>query len=283
MENIKCNICGGNVDIDEKLMISTCRHCGTQQPLSDEMKERIRYKQKEIKEQAEEKSQAEEMSRLKKIVFISVPIIIICILIISLSIKIYYAECQYNKAINLVNDKNYLTAADIFIDLEGYKDSKTKMRECKYLQAIEYLNAKQYRDAVLLLYELGDYKDSKEILEQYKFFDLKIGDIVKFGSYEQDNNISNGAGVIAWRVLAVEDGKALLLSDMLLDYMDYSDNQTDVTWEISYIRKWLDNDFINSAFSSEEQNRIISVKLKTEDNEKYRTIGGNDTIDKIFL
>ena len=55
----------------------------------------------------------------------------------------------------------------------------------------------------------------------------------------------------------------------------------DVTWEKSDLRNWLNNDFINSAFSSEEQSRIVETQNTNPDNNG--TKGGSDTRDKVFL
>ena len=57
---------------------------------------------------------------------------------------------------------------------------------------------------------------------------------------------------------------------------------TVVTWEDCDLRKWLNNDFIKSAFSEEEVKRIKFSELKNEDNHEYGTKGGNDTKDRIF-
>lgn len=46
---------------------------------------------------------------------------------------------------------------------------------------------------------------------------------------------------------------------------------TDVTWETSTLRTWLNNDFYNAAFSADEKGVIIEQTLKNEDNEEYKT------------
>lgn len=46
---------------------------------------------------------------------------------------------------------------------------------------------------------------------------------------------------------------------------------TDVTWETSTLRTWLNNDFYNAAFSADEKGVIIEQSLKNEDNEAYKT------------
>lgn len=49
------------------------------------------------------------------------------------------------------------------------------------------------------------------------------------------------------------------------------------------MRKWLNSAFINSAFNSQEQGKILRKRIKNFNNTKYGTRGGPDTEDKIFL
>lgn len=42
--------------------------------------------------------------------------------------------------------------------------------------------------------------------------ETRVGDTVMFGQYEQDGNLDNGSEPIAWQVLDVQGGKALLMS-----------------------------------------------------------------------
>lgn len=93
---------------------------------------------------------------------------------------------------------------------------------------------------------------------------------------------------IKWRVLDVSGGKALLLSDKVLDNQNYHVPGTDTTWENCTIRTWLNNtstskSFRESAFSAEEQGAIQQTSLVNEDNSQYDTDGGNNTKDYIFL
>ncbi|MCI6858023.1 MAG: DUF6273 domain-containing protein [Eubacterium sp.] len=101
---------------------------------------------------------------------------------------------------------------------------------------------------------------------------------------------------IKWRIINVSGNKSLLLSDKALDDQRYNTELTDVTWETSTIRSWMNgygssenaqginyNNFINNAFTSEEQNAIFATNVVNEDNINYGTKGGNITNDKIFL
>ncbi len=119
------------------------------------------------------------------------------------------------------------------------------------------------------------------------FSKAKTGDIVVFGSHEQDNNTKNGKEPIEWIVLS-NDGKELfVLSKYALGCQPYNTNFTDITWEECSLRKWLNNDFYNSAFSASDKNLIKTTKIKNNDNPVYGTEygskGGNDTKDNVFL
>ncbi len=113
--------------------------------------------------------------------------------------------------------------------------------------------------------------------------DVKVGKTVDFGQYEQENNMANGKEAIVWRVLAVKDEKALLLTDKLLDVKPYNIENKDITWETSTLRKWLNEDFLNNAFTAGEQAAIAATTLLNKDNDDDWTDGGNNTNDKVFL
>ncbi|MBR6090156.1 MAG: hypothetical protein IKP86_09505, partial [Anaerolineaceae bacterium] len=108
-----------------------------------------------------------------------------------------------------------------------------------------------------------------------------IGDTFSFGRYEQDSR--SGADLIEWQVLAIEDGRALVISRYALEPMRYNRQYENTTWETSSLRKWLNGEFYNSAFSADEKSCISETAVSNPDNQKYGTGGGNDTQDKIFL
>lgn len=120
---------------------------------------------------------------------------------------------------------------------------------------------------------------------------VSVGDNIIFGHYEQDNNIDNGSESIEWIVLDVQDGKALLLSKYGLETKEYNTGDYEITWERSTLRSWLNNDFINNAFSPEEQSAIIVTEVDNSDAQGFdwstvggsKTTGGNNTHDQIFL
>ena len=96
-----------------------------------------------------------------------------------------------------------------------------------------------------------------------------------FGSY-------NGQPIV-WRVLDIDDEneKALLVTKDIVALMAFAEGTE--TWEDSLVRQWLNNDFINEAFTDEEAAIILSTDITIAPNAEYGTSGGNSTTDKVFL
>lgn len=108
----------------------------------------------------------------------------------------------------------------------------------------------------------------------------KVGNIVSFGSYEQDNDTDNGTEAIKWKVIAVEDGKALLLSQDILDGRSYEDSSDYVTWETSDLREWMNSEFYDDAFSKDEKSHIQTTTLSNEEGTPFTV---SDTEDQVFI
>ena len=112
---------------------------------------------------------------------------------------------------------------------------------------------------------------------------LTVGDYITFGTYEQDNDSANGKEPIEWLVLDVQGDRAFLISRYGLDYQKYYQEYANITWEYSSLRKWLNREFLEDAFSPEEKNNILSTPVPADDNPDYDTDPGNETTDKVFI
>ena len=112
--------------------------------------------------------------------------------------------------------------------------------------------------------------------KQYKpLSSVYVGGSVYFGSYEQDNDSSNGKEQIEWTVLAKDGNYLLLISKYCLDCRPFhSVPYENVTWEDCSLRSWLNGTFYYNAFDKNEQQRIYSSDL-------YNPEG--NTTDKVFL
>ncbi|MBQ7065617.1 MAG: bacterial Ig-like domain-containing protein, partial [Lachnospiraceae bacterium] len=88
---------------------------------------------------------------------------------------------------------------------------------------------------------------------------------------------------IKWRVLQNNGSTLFVVADKGLDRKVYNYWDESITWENCTIRKWLNNSFYNTAFSSNEQNAIVTQNVVNDDNPQYGTEGGNNTTDKVYL
>ena len=109
---------------------------------------------------------------------------------------------------------------------------------------------------------------------------VRKGNKYQFGQYPQGAN--GDVQPIEWRVLAVENGMALLITDKLIDYVKYFPAIANITWRTCTLRNWMNNDFLDEAFSLSEQEKIMTVTNPNPNNPKYGTIGCKPTQDKIF-
>lgn len=130
-------------------------------------------------------------------------------------------------------------------------------------------------------------------------------DCVYFGNYPQSDVTGNTSEPIKWRVLSVTGNDVFLVADKNLEVNQYHDTylppykaEPYVLWEECTLRSWLNgygssanyskkdyttDNFMDRAFSSAEQQAILTTNLSNQDNPAYGTEGGNNTSDKIFL
>ena len=117
---------------------------------------------------------------------------------------------------------------------------------------------------------------------------LSVGQIITFGHYEQDGNLSNGKEPIEWIVLEDNGDTLVLMSKDIIESKtldDYSDGQTDYIWADSSLRKWLNNEFLKTAFSDTE---ISCIKQRTWEYDESpestsEDSSGKDVTDKVSI
>lgn len=232
----------------------------------------------EAKEAARQVAVEKAKKTAKKVAIIAAPIVCACIAFVIVLTTVIIPKQKCNKALDMIESGDYEAGYAILEEL-GENEA---IQSNKYDRAIKLIDSGDYQTAYTLLQNLS-YKDSAEKLQSIKPLLLakaNPGDTVLFGEYEQDKDISNGKEDIAWLVLEVKDGKALVVSKYALDCKQYNTSNTDVTWETCTLRKWLNNDFINAAFSSYEKAMIPTVTVSAD---KNSTNPGNATQDQVFL
>lgn len=229
-------------------------------------------KDKRLQKEADERRRAEEQAnaaaaesakkakKARKTAAIVAAAICGCAVVAVLLYKIVIPSYKLNQADKLAASGNY-EAAFMLLDELNYKNSEEK-RE-RILQTTK-------REDVGLYYKL-------------LFNETNVNDTLSFGSYEQDGNASNGKENIEWILLTKENEKALLISRYALDCQPYTTKWEEITWEACTLRKWLNNEFFNAAFSDEEKSMIITAAVAADMNPKNGTKPGADTKDKVFL
>jgi len=126
---------------------------------------------------------------------------------------------------------------------------------------------------------------SKEKKKTPFYREVKEGDVITFGRYEQDNNLKNGPEDLEWIVLESSDSadSLVLLSKYCIDAQPLNSNGGEYYWADSSLRKWLNEDFYNTAFDEKDKEWIQRVRLENPDEIVLKAPGGRNTVDQVFL
>lgn len=102
------------------------------------------------------------------------------------------------------------------------------------------------------------------------------GEVIQFGK-----TVDEGSESISWVVLECEDGKALLLSEEVVAYCEFhKKTNTGIEWHESDVCTWLNTEFYEEVFATEEKEKILSTKVQTK---KYGSNSADSVENKVFL
>ena len=219
-------------------------------------------------------------------------------------------KTAYEEAEGLLAKGDYAGAVHVFAQLRDYKDAAAREKEIqeqRYEEADKLADDEEFEGAIAIFEELGNYSDAKQRVadveeaqkdkikllcanqryaEALHFQNLQVGDVIKFGEYEQDNNLENGKEAIDWIVLDVKDNQAFLISKQCLEVMQFAVQEGPglIFWEESDVYRWLNSDFLNSAFSENLQDCIIQVPLISagKDSNGHAEVG-KESLNYIFV
>ena len=105
--------------------------------------------------------------------------------------------------------------------------------------------------------------------------DLEIGDVIYYGSYLQSTSEPEP---IQWRMVDKDGGFGLFVAEYILDCHAFNDENKDTSYADSDLRKWLNDDFIKTAFDREHRKFIRPEAVFDHDNKDRE-----DNKDKIFV
>ena len=206
-------------------------------------------------EEKDERSEAEHRKKKRKTTLaIVLPVLAVLLALAVLLPLVILPGIRNAKATALHSVGEYEEATPAFETPDGYRDSAAPAQTADEPQEIAGIR------------------------------EAKVGDFVTFGTYEQDNDASNGKERIEWLVLEKDGDSVLLISRYALDCRPYHDALEGMTWEECSLRAWLNEVFLNDAFSADEQSRILNTRVSADRNPSYTTTPtGNDTEDRVFL
>ena len=232
----------------------------------------------------------------------------------------YYSTQQYGQALMVFKKANHFGIADqrlyelgkyfeLSDELEkaieayqganGYSDSTKRSaeveQEIQYRSAISYIEEGKYYDARTILLKLEKYKDSYEKLNMCEAAIIKhenaiasfssVGNFITFGTYPQTTS-GNDKTPIEWQILDLKNDKALIISRFGLDIQYYHSKwgERTATWESCSLRKWLNDDFYNKAFSMNEKSAIALSSIDNSSSQgSNKDKAGPNTMDNVFL
>ena len=127
-----------------------------------------------------------------------------------------------------------------------------KSPEFRYNHAVELMNSGKYAEAANEFDSLNGYQDSAALKRQVSLKLLQsgaisVGDIVEFGDYN---------GFKSWRVLCVRESEALLITEQAVDHHIFDQSHNNWNNDRCAIRLWLNDTFINEAFTDDERSLI---------------------------
>ena len=214
-------------------------------------------------------------------------------------------EACYSKACELAESdtvEKLELAQELFEEITPYEDSESRLEEVEeklaglrnkadYDKACELAESDTFgelKEAQALFEGITPYEDSESKLTMIKrkiqdlmdellapLKNASVGDHFQFGMYADD--------AISWRILAREDDRVLLISDTALEVKPYHDTDEETSWAECSLREWLNNDFLERAFTEEEQACILVAVNNNEGDPDYYTYAGEQTQDKVFL
>lgn len=249
-------------------------------------------KAKLYKNQPEQNIETQKPLNFRVIISVIISILVLIGVLVTVYYTIIIPNKQYEDAMKLYYNKQYIQASNAFANLGDYKDSLDKQKDSMYLYAIELLDKKDFDNAIREFEKLEDYKDSIEkmndaiyqkaselysnkeyskaadeflkldnykdskdkLIEIYNLFGEE--DVIYFGKY-------NGKP-IAWQILDTREHKVLLIAKDPIDEMAYNSEYKSVNWEDSSIRKWLNGEFYNS-FDQTEKGKILKNTAEIDD------------------
>ena len=74
---------------------------------------------------------------------------------------------------------------------------------------------------------------------------------------------------ITWRVVSEDKDKCVLMSEYAIDAVQFNDEYSDIDWNNSSLRNWLNKTFYDIAFNDEQKKNMLSMTTSSSRNPDY--------------
>ena len=216
--------------------------------------------------------------------------------------QLHYCDvARYSFAAVALEYENFDLAINVFNTISDYLDAEIQVKESMYQKAVALKEKGEYKAAYDVLLQLSGFKDVDSIMTNDENISaivekdawrkqFEVGNTVSFGEYK--------GAKIDWLVIATGESTAKLISKYNIATKPFNSEEAEftegevlrinkitaqgsATWETCSLRRWLNGEFLSSAFSEQEQELIKTTTIKataySSDN------SGKDTEDRVFL
>ena len=134
--------------------------------------------------------------------------------------------------------------------------SKTNLDPISFLpshyQAVKLIVGEKW-NSLSLSYNVKDHQAVKKAVAAPA---LRVGDCLKFGSYHLT---ATDITSLEWQVVKInsKNDEICLITTYGIDSVPFTEDPMQRDWEKSYIRKWLNDDFLRAAFTEEEKELLV--------------------------
>lgn len=196
-------------------------------------------------------------------------------------------EAGYKYAAELLESGEFSAAADEFKKLGDYSDSGTQYCRAQYDLGIELAEQNELKAARLAFERANGYGDTALRLRRLKNQEIRncykgSAVLFEFGKYYYVFN--NKKSSLLWEVYTIEGDMALVYACSPIDYMQFDSTDPNCSWQNSSLRRWLNGEFYETAFTDDEKAQIRTSVFETASgNFNYLGTSGSGISDKVFL
>lgn len=207
------------------------------------------------------------------------------------------AEAWYKQSVVYLDKHEYALAASAYYCSSSLFELSDAQKESYYAGGKTLLAQKKYDDAYLVFSIIAEYKDVASIIVQNSQLQLRdqqhsfsLGCIVKFGTYKEQIDETEPTASLEWVVVEQSGTEAVLVCRDFVAYKPIEAKHpnenpiSDTSWDTSALRSWLNSEFIDNTFSSDEAEALIYTTVTP-----YRLGGtskgiiGEATNDRVYL